>query len=105
MKISGQKGIDVAAYLQKLQEASKGGVQGPEKVGTGPGLSPNRDQVELSGKAKEVLEIAKAIEKAPEIRESRVSDVKAQIGRGAYNVRGEAVAEKMLQEHLFDKTL
>ncbi len=105
MKISGQKGIDVAAYLQKLQEASKGAVEGPEKVGTGQGLSPNRDQVELSGKAKEVLEIAKAIEKAPEIRESRVNDVKAQIGRGTYNVRGEAVAEKILQDHLFDKTL
>ena len=101
MKISGQKGIDVAACLQKIQDSSRGVVQGPEKVGTGQGLSPNRE------KAREVLYIAKAIEKAPEIRKSRVNDVKAQIGRGTYNVRGEAVAEKIFQDHFLDfgKTL
>jgi negative regulator of flagellin synthesis FlgM len=38
----------------------------------------------------------------PEIREDKVVELKQKIEQGTYNIKGEKVAQKMLEDLLFD---
>lgn len=62
-----------------------------------------KDTVQLSGRSKEVQKVREAATEAPEVRESRVAELKSAIQAGTYNVRGEQVASRMLAENLVNK--
>lgn len=62
-----------------------------------------RDTVQLSGRGREVQKVREAALEAPEVRESRVAELKSAIQAGTYNVRGEQIASKMLADNMVNK--
>lgn len=82
-----------------LQKAGKG------KEKTGGERSEDilsKDQVTVSEKAKEIGKLQVEVSKMPEVRTDRVEEVKNAINAGTYNVKGEAVAGKLLREAIID---
>ena len=65
----------------------------------------SKDQVTVSDSAKEIGRLQVEVGKVPEIRDDRVNEVKNAINAGTYNVKGEAVAGKLLKEALIDSTV
>lgn len=88
--------LDVAgANLQKPDRA-KG------KAGEDKAEVLSKDQVTVSESAKEIGRLQLEVSKVPEIREGRVDEIKNAINAGTYNVKGEAVAGKLLKEAVID---
>lgn len=81
-------------------------VQKPDKVKEKSGEKPEevstKDQVTVSEKAKEIGRLQAEVSKIPEIRTDRVDEVKNAINAGTYNVKGEAVAGKLVKEAIID---
>jgi len=55
---------------------------------------------EISERAKEMSLAKQVAQSAPEIREDRVAKLKEQIAQGKYQVNPEAIADRMIDEHL-----
>jgi len=78
-----------------------------KKVGSGPekqtaGGVVAEEKVSLSSTAREFQRAQEAIETLPDVREEKVQELKDQIKNEKYDVNGEEVAEKMLNESLLD---
>ena len=86
--------IDAISQIQQVY-----GVGKPRKAsGTGK-VSSGRDAVEISSIGKDIQTVKAAVKSAPDIRESKVADLKKQIEAGAYNVSGESFADKLLAKY------
>ena len=70
---------------------------------TGEGQNPDSDRLELSVKSREIAHFQDLIRSTPDVRESRVQEVRSQIGSGTYNVKAEKIAEKIVGGNLLDK--
>jgi len=79
----------------------------PQKLGkqeSAPGNSENTqqlnkvDQVQISGKSKELAELKQIINQMPEIRTDKVESLKKAIQEGNYQVDSFKVAGKILEE-------
>lgn len=55
-----------------------------------------KDEVALSGTAKDFQTVYKLLNNTPDVREDKVNAVREQIQSGTYNVRAEEVADKIL---------
>jgi negative regulator of flagellin synthesis FlgM len=64
-----------------------------------------KDQVSVSDKAKEIGRLQLEVSKIPDVRADRVDEIKNAMDAGAYNVKGEAVAGKFLQEAVIDSII
>ena len=60
------------------------------------------EKVSLSSTARDIQQVEKAIEKLPDVREEKVQELKNRIELGTYDVSGEEIAGKMLDETLLD---
>ena len=70
-----------------------------------PGSQPEQKpdtQVDLSPTSKEISKVAAVVEKDSPERTERVSEIKAKIVEGKYEVDSREVANKILKEALFD---
>jgi negative regulator of flagellin synthesis FlgM len=85
----------IGPNLQKPDRSKEKGGERSEEV-----LS--KDQVTVSEKAKEIGRLQVEVSKLPEIRADRVEEIKNAINAGTYNVKGEAVAGKLLKEAIID---
>lgn len=72
---------------------------------TGSSEPVKSDKVNLSREAKEIAKINEILAQTPEVRVDKVAQLKAAIQQGTYEVKGDQIAEKMLQSHLFDKVV
>ncbi|MGD0281730.1 MAG: flagellar biosynthesis anti-sigma factor FlgM [Dissulfurispiraceae bacterium] len=94
----------------RIDIAGAGGMQTPDKTGAkvqgaqGGQVTPG-DQVEVSDQAKEMGRLQAAVSNLPDVRPDRVEDVKNAVNTGTYNIKGEAVAGKMLKEAVIDSTI
>ena len=61
------------------------------------------DKVELSPRAKEILETTKMIHSVADFEIEKVSKLKKQVDNGIYQVDGQKTAFKMLQEFLLNQ--
>jgi negative regulator of flagellin synthesis FlgM len=61
--------------------------------------------VSLSGTAKEIGRLQTAVSKLPDIRADRVEELQNAINSGTYNVKGDAVAGKLLNNAIIDKLI
>jgi negative regulator of flagellin synthesis FlgM len=64
-----------------------------------------QDQVVVSDQAKEIGRLQASVSKLPDVRPDRVEDVKNAVNSGTYNVKGEAVAGKVLKEAVIDSII
>ncbi|MBW2663531.1 MAG: flagellar biosynthesis anti-sigma factor FlgM [Deltaproteobacteria bacterium] len=60
------------------------------------------EKVSLSSAARDIQQAKKAIEKLPDVREEKVRELRDQIETGSYDVSGEKIAEKMINESTLD---
>jgi negative regulator of flagellin synthesis FlgM len=94
----------------KVDISGAAGFQSPEiskektSVGQNAGAAPE-DQVSVSNQAKEIGKLQAAVSQLPDIRTDRVDTVKSAVNAGTYNVKGEAVAGKVLKEAVIDSTI
>ncbi len=65
------------------------------KVGSGESV-----KAEISSRGKEMARAKEVANSAPDIREEKVAELKRRIAAGKYNVSPEAIADKMVDEHL-----
>jgi negative regulator of flagellin synthesis FlgM len=90
-----------------------GGVnfQKPEKTkdkaseGASGEVTSKDDQISLSGAAKEISRLQAEVSKLPDVRTDRVDELKSAINSGTYNVKGDAVAGKLLKNAIIDKLI
>ena len=61
------------------------------------------DPVSLSPQAREYTAAQRSLAVIPDIRESKVSDIKARIADGSYTIDSDKIAENMIREAISDK--
>jgi len=61
---------------------------------------PSSEKVELSSRAKDLQKVSEILKKTPDVREEKVSELKAKVANGTYQVKSKDVADKMVNEHL-----
>jgi len=66
---------------------------------------PRETRVALSEKARSMLAIKQAADGAPDVRETRVAELKARVDAGTYNVEGKMVARAVAREALFESVV
>lgn len=54
----------------------------------------------ISRKAREAARARELASRAPDVREERVAELKRRIAQGGYHVDADAIADRMLAEHL-----
>ena len=82
---------------QKSKQSEKNQIVESQKT-----QSPQTDRVDLSDQSKEMKKIYAAQQMAPDIRTDRVNEVKKLIEENRYQVDSKTVAEKMIQESIFE---
>ncbi|MDD5558272.1 flagellar biosynthesis anti-sigma factor FlgM [Candidatus Methylomirabilis sp.] len=100
MKIENRSdNTNINPHLNRVQDAAE---RSESKEPT-PAREASADRVELSGAARALQQARQLLAASPEVRLEKVTELKSLIQKGAYNVRGEAVAAKMLGQGLFDQ--
>ncbi len=94
--------VDVSGSGIQPPDRTKG--QGAGANGQAGGVAPE-DQVLVSERGKEIGRLQAEVSKLPDVRPDVVNDVKNAINNGAYNVKGEAVAGKVLKEAVIDSVI
>lgn len=92
--------VDGSGALLEVQERGRGKVSQNASVEESHRSKSGSSQVEISDRArlmKSAFDTAKA---TPDFREGRVNLLKNSIKDGSYRIDNEAVAEKLLAEHL-----
>jgi len=64
--------------------------------------SPERDNVHISQRSQEFLRIRQLVDAQPDVRLDRVDKLAKAIDSGTYNVKGEQIAEAIIQKNLID---
>ncbi|MCC6345686.1 MAG: flagellar biosynthesis anti-sigma factor FlgM [Nitrospirales bacterium] len=95
MKITDRFDITGSNVPKPDKAKAKAGEERAEEVVT-------KDQVTVSAAAREIGRLQLEVSKVPEIRTDRVEEIKNAIASGAYEVKGEAVAGKILKEAVID---
>jgi negative regulator of flagellin synthesis FlgM len=90
-----------ASEAQKSKAAAAAATKKTDKASDAKGaVSADAVKPEISARAKE-MKVAKEIaENTPDVRQSKVDELKAKIAAGKYNVDAEALASKLVDEHL-----
>ncbi len=70
------------------------GADGPEKAKIAPA------QAEISNKSREMAKVLTTANQAPEVRSEKVNELKAKINSGTYEVDADAVADRLVDDHL-----
>jgi negative regulator of flagellin synthesis FlgM len=55
---------------------------------------------DISAKGKEFAKVKEAAARAPDVREQKIAELKRRIAEGKYKIDENAVADKMVDEHL-----
>ena len=64
--------------------------------------SPQRDDVQISERSQEILRIRQLVKAQPDVRLDRVNKLAKAIDSGTYDVKGEQIAEAIIQKNLID---
>lgn len=87
------------ALKKSEQTAKPDRLKNIEQAKRAEGSSPSA-RAEISDKGKEFAKVHAAASSAPDVREERIAELKRRIAGGDYKVDSEAVADKMIKEHM-----
>lgn len=90
--------IGLTKNVQRLDSA-----QLPERTQAGGAGQPDSDRLELSVRSREISHLEELIRSTPDIRESKVEQVRRDIENGTYNIKAEKIAEKIIGGNLLDE--
>jgi len=85
------------AYVQNADATQTGSAQQAGKAGQHRHQAPKADSVTLSDSARSLAAARDAVQKAPDVREQKVADIKQRVTDGTYNVSARALAQKMVE--------
>jgi flagellar biosynthesis anti-sigma factor FlgM len=57
-------------------------------------------KTEISSRAKDMARAKQVAQDAPDVRESKIAEIRAKIQNKQYNVSAEAVADKLVDDHM-----
>lgn len=63
-----------------------------------------KDKLEISSKGKDYQAVKQALSQTPDVRDEKVTEIKAKIQSGTYNINMEEVASHILDRY-FEKTV
>ncbi len=99
MEINGTNPLIVKTNVQRLENP-----QPTERTSkSGEGQNPDSDRLELSVRSREISRFDELIRSTPDVRESRVEQLRSEIENGTYNVKAEKIAEKIIGGNLLDE--
>ena len=102
MKISdGKNNQNIINYTKQVSNNQK---VTPLKENANKNVNLSGEKVDLSENASYLNKIREIIQNTPDIREEKVSFLREKIATGSYNVSGQEIAEKMLNEFLLEGT-
>jgi negative regulator of flagellin synthesis FlgM len=102
MKISGGHQISsLDAYVKNVRD--RGRFRSLATMESGAGIS--QDAVVLSPEARQIQEAKVLAASLPDIREEKVAEIRARIDAGTYQIDGEKIAAKMIEESLLNEVL
>jgi negative regulator of flagellin synthesis FlgM len=77
--------------------------QQPERAQESGGGHSDSDRLELSVRSREISHLEDLIRSTPDIRQSKVDQVRKDIESGTYNIKAEKIAEKIIGGNLLDE--
>ena len=77
--------------------------QQSERTQKSGGEHSDADRLELSVKSREISHLDELIRSTPDVRESRIEQVRRKLESGTYNVKAEKIAEKIIGGNLLDE--
>jgi len=102
MEIDGKSPlIDLSARLSRL-DIHEEQAQRFKKAGQEP-VRFESDRIELSVRSREFQHLDELILSIPDVRESKVEQIRRAIESGTYNVRAEQIADKIIGGALIDE--
>jgi negative regulator of flagellin synthesis FlgM len=99
MKVSDVK--DMSAQVLQQYQKSDNYTANSDKQVANTAAKPE-EKVDLSTMAKDIQQAKNALSKLPDVREEKVQELKSQVEKGTYNVSGEKIAGKMVEESIVD---
>jgi negative regulator of flagellin synthesis FlgM len=82
------------------KRAEKAGAASASSKVSAKTVDSSSTKAEISAKAKEFAKAKEAATSAPDVREDRIAELKKRIAAGNYQVNAEAIANKMVDEHV-----
>lgn len=96
MKINGNgAGIELLSYLKQLQQQQK---LNDLYSGSNRYQFSGIDKVNLSDRGREVQQSFNMLKELPDVRESKVAQIRMDVENGTYKVIGPRIASEMLRE-------
>jgi flagellar biosynthesis anti-sigma factor FlgM len=74
-----------------------------ERIRKSGGDASGSDSIKLSVRSREIAHLNELIQSTPDIRESRVGEVRLMLDNGTYDVKAEKIAEKIIGCNLLDE--
>ncbi len=81
----------------KVKSSAYESKSGASPLSGGKSESVNAD---ISSRARDMAKAKQAASEAPDVRESKVAELREQIRSGKYNVSAEAIADRLVDDHL-----
>jgi len=81
--------------LESSQQSERAQKSGEERS--------DSDRLELSVRSREISHLDELIRSTPDVRESRIEQVRKELESGTYNVKAEKIAEKIIGGNLLDE--
>jgi negative regulator of flagellin synthesis FlgM len=91
-----------SAETQAGKKAEKSKLNPYESNSDSAAVSKKSDSVnaDISSKAREMAKAKEAANEAPDVREAKVAELREKILNKKYNVSGEAIADRLVDDHL-----
>jgi flagellar biosynthesis anti-sigma factor FlgM len=98
MKIDAHKTPENRGKGRGAQHVQESGAAAPRDEAAEGGTTRSSGKVNISLRSKELSEIIAVISRLPDVRETRVAELKRQVEAGIYIIDTRRVAEKMWEE-------
>jgi negative regulator of flagellin synthesis FlgM len=90
--------IGLKKEVQRLDSPAQ-----PERAQKAGSQHSDSDRLELSVRSLEISHLEELIRSTPDVRESRVEEVRRDIESGTYTIKAEKIAEKIIGGNLLDE--
>lgn len=98
MKVSAKDpNPNILAYVQNLRNQKNDAPTGEAARDTA-----KRDTVNISTQGRDIRQAVKIAKSAPDVREDKITAIRARIENGTYEIESEKIAAKMIVESLFN---
>lgn len=98
MKIDANKPTEIQDQRRGAQNVQKSTGVEPKGKAADARKTSTGDTVDISHKSKEIADIMSAVNQLPDVRNSKVQEIKQRVETGTYTIDPRNVAEKILKE-------